>query len=203
MPDLKFVPEGHKYYWKGREVPSVSSILQPLQPSYFDDGGVAIARGNAVHLATAFDDEDNLDEDTLDDSLVGYVDAWRSLKEDLGLDIVSIELPVYHRVLAYAGTIDRVTAYAGTYSLMDIKTGLPSVTHSLQLAGYAQAYQSQTGIRVTTRHVAYLREDGSYEVWDVTPTADRDDGAFVALRRLHGPAPDPSWVIRKGGPSAR
>ena len=164
-----FDPEHHRYTLDGLQLPSVTQILDGAghrAPFKFPEG--VADRGHAVHAACQFDDEDDLDEDSVGSEIMGYVYAWRIYKAETGLEILENEQPLYHPTMMYAGCIDRVIVRNGQKAILDIKSGVRFSHHALQLEGYAQAYEAAHGLELESPHVAvYLAKDGTWkeELW--------------------------------------
>lgn len=194
MPVLEFNDNKHEYKLDGVVVPSVTSIIKFLD----DYSGVpqeimeyTSNRGRAVHLATALDDQDNLDYATVDDAVFPYLDAWRSFRRDTGFKPTHIEQCVYSVKYKYAGTIDRIgtigTNRRDTVKcLIDIKTCavvMPSA--GPQTAAYLTAANECLDLssRAIIRYVVQLRNNGTY-VLHRKPSM-LDAGIFTSALRLH------------------
>jgi hypothetical protein len=161
MPDgLQFDAETHTYTLDGSALPSVTYILREagLIGEWSSNTG-PMTVGSYAHRLTEYDDKGELDADSVDPSLVGYLDAWRRFRTESGIEIVAIEKRVFHAAYRYAGTVDRVVAWNGLRSVIDIKTGSPAPWHALQTAAYANC---ETGI--VHRASVYLSADGKYKV---------------------------------------
>lgn len=181
----------HAYSWEGRRLPSVTQVLRVLD----DFGDVpkdvldfAAFRGTAVHEATALADRDDLDEESLDPELAGYVAAWRRFREESGFEPLLVEHRVVNLQLGYAGTVDRVGQLGGRMALLDIKSG-SRVPRSAgpQLAGYWEALtwmvehgylERSLRLHYRDRYVVHLRPEGRYSL---VPMRDpRDRSIFAA-----------------------
>lgn len=170
---LQFDEETHTYTLAGRTVPSVTQIL-----SFGEDLSRIPAwtaeRGKAVHLAAQFDDEGDLDEESLDPIVRPYLDAYRRWRVKCAPRFLGIELMVWgeHDGLQFCGTIDRVALIEDRLAVLDLKTGSPRPEHAAQVAAYAVAYtQQHDGQCPEHQGCIYLGRDGSYDV------RTYDDGA--------------------------
>ena len=179
MTMLTFDEATHTYCWDGKRVPGVTTILQALHN--FDGvpaGLLAIAqeRGTAVHLACEYLDQGMLDEDSIDPAIAGYVNAWRLFTAELTPIWSHIEARCFHKVMRYAGTVDRVGIINGKEYVLDIKTSIAShAVWGLQTAAYAHALEKERAFRATVQ----LRIDGTYRLieWD-----DKSDWpTFISL----------------------
>jgi hypothetical protein len=146
---LTFDDESHTYRWKGKVVPSVTQVLQPIHdlsmvPS--DVLAAASAFGTAVHRACELYDRRTLDEARLDQSLVPYLRGWKEFLSDHGTEWTAIEQPLFNQRFGYAGTPDRIGFIDDCPAVLDIKSSAelyPAV--GPQLAAYAMAQNPQTG----------------------------------------------------------
>lgn len=167
---LKFDPETHSYSVAGRRVLSVTQILELAGVIDYsrlprDVREFSLARGSAVHLATQFDDEGILDEESVDPEIVGYLNAWRNFRSETGWESFRIEERQYHPAYGYAGTIDRVGAFqGGGLNVLDIKTGKAPGWVALQLAAYSCLAELLDTRPTFGRVSVELHGDGSYKV---------------------------------------
>lgn len=168
---LKFQEAGHRYFIGSREVLSVTTVLEEAGISKPFYGGARgrfyAARGTAVHTATQLDDEDDLDEDTLDEQLLGYLEGWREFRRISGFEPTLIEQTVADPLLGYAGTLDRVGMMGGRLVLIDIKTGSVPKWAGPQTGAYGRLI-----LKPVDRYVVRLEDTGRYSL---TPFTDRGD----------------------------
>lgn len=141
MPELVFDSARHEYRLGGRVLPSVTSILAPLQ----DFGSVpaevlerAAEFGSHVHQAVHLFNEGTLDEDALDPALVPYLHDWKKFICDLNVEVTQSELRMTHSKLGFAGTVDSVAIVGGKLTVIDVKTGQVPRSVGPQLAAYAE-----------------------------------------------------------------
>ena len=189
QPAIDFDEANHLYFVNGKQTPSVSSILSPLVDfSYVPRETLEYAsqRGTAVHRATELYDLGTLDDESVDEAVRPYLDAWKRFRQDTGFVPRLIERRVHHADYGYCGTIDRegcMTELAGSpQAIIDIKTPVhlgPVV--GLQLAAYQEALRSE-GFQVDLRFAVQLRSDGNYRLQSYIEKSDF--GVFVALLTL-------------------
>lgn len=181
---LNFDAASHTYQFQGRVVPGVTQILQPLVDFSRVPPAVLEAKrdlGTRVHEACQFDDEDDLDEASVQDDVRPYLQAWRKFRLETGAEVIACEQRVFDAMRLFAGTLDRVIKYRGVKWVVDIKTALatPS-TVGPQTAAYLRALNDFSVIR---RAAIRLRPDGSYRLDELT---DPNDWAvFNAALTLH------------------
>ena len=157
MSEANFRESDHTYHYRGRRIPSVTELLKPVTGYRGDEAAMAL--GTAVHDATALDDYDDLDEDSVQPEVWPYLEAWRSFRRQhlVGPVFDGIEEMVHHPRLGYAGTLDRRGEVQWPRdghkpSILDIKTGSGSYPwYPLQLYAYAiaaggDAYIDRAGI---------------------------------------------------------
>lgn len=185
---LEFDAATHTYRHNGVVVPSVTQILAPLydglQHIRPDVLAAAGERGTAVHLACELDDEDDLDESTLDPVLVPYLDAWRLFKQQKKVRILAIEARVFHSALRYAGTLDRDIEMDEEPGILDLKaTAVMSPITGPQTAAYAHCTPGKR-----RRFGLQLRKDGTYRLTEFKDPSDLT--CFMSLLNIH------NWRLR-------
>lgn len=169
---LTFDEERHEYRFGGIVVPGVTQILRPLTSFDGIPRHVLEAKadlGRRVHLACQLDDEDDLDEASVEEDVAPYLEAWRSFLRDTGAEVVENERQVYEPTFRYAGTLDNVLRLNGALWLVDKKT-----CFSLPLAVGPQtaAYLRALGRHGMRRAALRLREDGTYRFNPLTGSDD-------------------------------
>lgn len=128
-PGLTFDAAAHRYYFGGRELPSVTTIIRDnrlggdFSRAALDDLERARQLGTAVHMALHYDDEGTLDEGTLDPAVAPYLEAWRQFRRDHHVAIVEMERCYADPVYCFAGTLDRIAVVDGRRGVVDVKTG--------------------------------------------------------------------------------
>ena len=172
----------HIYSVAGREYISVTQAL--------DEGGailwmtkhqVYLDRGRAVHSATQFDDEGDLNDADLPPYLLPYVQAWRRFRAETGFVPLLIELKVFSKRYGYAGTLDRVGLMGDEQVVLDIKSGAVHPATALQTAAYGKAYKPGKRWK---RLGVQLKPDGWFKVheWGAD-MCERDFADFEAFHR--------------------
>lgn len=182
---LRFEPVPHRYWIEpdGVEVPSVTTVLKETRMIDYsmipqDVLQAAAARGTAVHQALAYLDDGELDEDSLDPELTGYLIAYQRFSVEAGFTPTLVEHRVWNRQWMYAGTLDRTGTIGAALVILDFKTGLVLPGHALQLAAYLMCLPEPRRFR---RIALKLSGDGSYRVHEF-PGKDlrRDFDLFLA-----------------------
>lgn len=174
MP-LEFNKELHEYTLNGVRLPSVTEILGPLQDfSMIRPEVLEAARefGQHVHDACDLFDRGELDWQSLDPSLVPYVEGWKLFIEESGAVVIGSETQVVHEKLGYAGSPDKVLAWGNRIVIPDLKaTAIVPKTVGAQTAAYAEAYHSMHGGKKPERYCIHL-QDGKYRTHPRKDPAD-------------------------------
>lgn len=190
---MEFDAENHVYYVNGEVVPSVTQILKEaglVDTTWFTEFGRW--RGSAVHKATHYFDEGDMDRRTLDPVVKPFVADWKRFREDTGFTPTLIEKPLYEPIYGYCGTPDRRGYFLGgkpedSNEVIDLKTypgGKAPWWTRLQLAAYGRMLDRT---RIFRRYAVVLTGDGpKVEEYPVeTYVQDRDDFfACVRVARL-------------------
>lgn len=155
--------DSHVYTLGERMLPSVTEILKGaalVNDQWWTDAGRW--RGSAVHNACWYDDQDDLDEASLDSVLRPYVDAYRKFKVETGFVPSDIETPIYNDLLGYAGTPDRIGKLGdGRLCVPDLKSGASSKVTRYQTVAYASCLPSP---RKYVRMEVRLQPNGKYSL---------------------------------------
>jgi len=184
---LTFDADRHEYRIRGEVVPSVTQVLKlvgAIDDRWYHDRSAQL--GTAVAEATALDDRDDLDPESVDDEVMVYVEAWRRFLRDSKAKVEAIEKRVCNPLYGYAGTLDRHLRLNDQYGIWDIKTGGKYAWHPLQTAGYAMCCDGYG----ESRGCIYLRDDGTYRV--VAHTELNDLTIFASMANAA------RWLIANG-----
>lgn len=181
---LTFDEASHTYAFAGVRVPGVTTILRPL--ANFDGIPIDVLEakanlGRRVHFACQLDDEQDLDESSVEWDVVPYLAAWRKFLAESGATVVQNEQQVYEPNLRFAGTLDNVLLIGGHKYLADKKTSIATpISAGPQTAAYLRALNDPS---VTRRAAVRLRPDGTYR-FNYLSGAD-DFAAFLSCLTLH------------------
>lgn len=169
MAAATFQAEGHIYTLDGRIVPSVTQVLTLAG---LDDVSRiprhhlahAAAIGTAVHQACEFLDEADLDLDSLDPEIVGYVLGYQKFKQEQEFVPAEIERRGISKApdseLHFGFCLDRIGIWKDAEVLIDIKTASRKQSWwGIQTAAYAQAVHFD-GLRMSV----HVSKDGDYKV---------------------------------------
>lgn len=154
VPVASFDADTHTYRDdEGGIILSTTKILQlaELTPAFYKTLDPWYAeKGHAVHAATEYFDKGTLDLDTVDPEIEGYLDAYRKFRQDFPVDILGIEVRLYHPRYKYAGTIDRVIQHDKHFKLFLKKTGKYKLVEVKNIKSHLTFFLS--ALIVTTGH---------------------------------------------------
>jgi len=159
---------GHQYQTDGRSIPSVTQCLAlagltdvSRVPPHILQRAADV--GTAVHLACAYLDADDLDLDSVDPKIVGYVLAYQKFRCDSGFVPELIE----HRAvgvslgLQYGFCVDRMGYVDGQRIVLDLKTSSKAYpSWRIQTVAYALGLDCFEARRAAVK----LAKDGSYQL---------------------------------------
>lgn len=186
MSGLNFDQAAHVYTVGGVVVPSVTQIINPL---YSFDGipedvlEAKRALGHAVHAACEYDDQGDLDEDSVDNSVRPYLEAYRRFRRDVSPKVLMNEQRLYSAKHRYAGTLDRRMLIGNEVWTIDLKTTASmSPAVGIQLAAYDRLAQEQGGVP-SRMGALQLMKDGQYKLHPYKSATDFP--VFLSLLNLH------------------
>jgi hypothetical protein len=162
MPNLELDEATHTYTLNGRRLISVTQALSILDDRWKVDP-FYLERGRLIHLATEYYDRDELDFDSLDERIGGYVNAYINFKIETGFIPHLIEHKLYHPRYFYAGRMDRIGSLNSNEDLLDLKSGEKADVDELQGSGYWELCRVN-GIPIKKVFDLYLHEDGTYKL---------------------------------------
>jgi len=182
--DLIFTEATHEYrHGEGGEVlPSVTGILK--SEGYIDGDWYTEAariRGTYVHKICHLHNIGDLDETTVDETLVGYYEAYLSFLAETQFVVEDSELLVHSDTYLFAGTLDIRGKFPGAKmkSVIDIKSGSIEPWVAIQLAGYTVCLPDPH-----ERYSLQLTADGKYHLKQWKDRSDQ--GVFLgALAGFH------------------
>jgi hypothetical protein len=168
MSSATFAAHLHAYELDGRQIPSVTQVLTLAGIS--DVSGIpvhnldrAASIGKAVHLACDLLDADDLDLDSLDPQIVGYVLGYQRFREEWDFVPELIEHRTVASVLGlqYGMCVDRVGPLRGKMYVLDLKTSSKRRPEwAIQTIAYAQGL----GMYDAGRAALHLHKDGTYNL---------------------------------------
>ena len=154
--------------------PHVTDILARaglVDTQWFKD--FDLERGSAVHAATHYLDEGDIDWPTVDPVVLPRVRQYQHFLDEVKPQILSIEEAVVNEALRYQGRLDRRVVINGREGVLDIKGPSRAAWQALQVAMYAACFP-----RPLARWTLHLSDD-SYRLiehrgrhdWEVAKAA--------------------------------
>lgn len=124
---LTFDEEKHLFTANGEVIPSVTTVLKRagMTPDWSKIADIEwyAQRGTYIHRATELWEAKTLDEDTVDDEIRPYLEAYKKFRADYPVPITAQELRLWHPRYRYAGIIDIVTEDTSSFKLFLKNTG--------------------------------------------------------------------------------
>lgn len=172
-----YVDASRAHRLDGIPIPSVTQVLKAAGlSSDFSMVPIDILErkrqiGQAVHAATHYFDDGDLDEATIAPEVVPYLDAWKRLRDDRALEPELLETVVCSRLFHFIGRFDRLCRILrgpARRILLDLKIGDPDAAAAdLQTAGYEVALREEhpeLGSAAIERWSVQLCPDGRYRL---------------------------------------
>lgn len=181
---VDFDAAAHTYAVGGIKRPSVTGLIAAAFGVGYFPPDWYLDRGRKVHQASVYLEDGDLDWSTVSDEIRGYLEAFEKVLKDLKpVNALPPETKMFHSVLGYCGTPDRVWMVRGDVWIVDLKTGVHGRKAALQTKGYellfkqvARELNLQT--KIVRRFVLKLDKDGRFKF--VPHTDDSDDAVFRA-----------------------
>lgn len=166
MPSLEYNDKLHEYKLDGVVLPSVTTILKDCGMMkalkfYTLDGA---NKGKRRHKLTELYDKDILDYGSIAEEDMPYLEGWIKVKEALKIEVEpsGVEVRLYHPLLRYVGTADRICKLNEIITIVDLKTGAKEKWHVLQLILYGLAYAALYDQPLPNLLSVYLKSNGKY-----------------------------------------
>lgn len=168
FPELKFEEKRHIYTLDGQLLPSVTTVMKPLDREMYcgineDVMKIAAYRGTSIH--NALENYVLYGIEDIEPKYRGYFDGFLKFWKENNPEPLATESRLYHRILRYAGTADLPCIIGGKRVLVDYKTSaeVNSMLTGVQLEAYAKAYDSH-GFKFDEKAIVHLKSDGSYHM---------------------------------------
>lgn len=116
----------------------------------------AMSYGQAIHIATYYDDKNTLDESTLDSATGAELEVYRRFKKETKAIMLLREAPCGIIAPKSAGRVDIVADLNGWPAIIEIKRAIPSRAHEIQTAAYQSAVYQTYKITCYKRFALYL-----------------------------------------------
>ena len=165
---LTFDKSNHIYHWNGKQLPSVTEILEKtgwIDKTWFTDD--ARNRGTATHEAIRLYLQDDLDPDSVHPEVQPRLDAAKQFLHDMKVEPIHIEVPMACILTPgqpYAGTPDLVCKMDGAITVIDWKNAaVESCWWPMQMKMYSRLDEIKK-LKDARLHSVRLLEDGTYRM---------------------------------------
>jgi hypothetical protein len=195
---FQFDEVNHVYTEDGVPVISCTQILDEVGLIDYDGINKDVLErksviGSYAHAATQYIDEGDINWDSIDPQIAGYVRGYEKFKQETGF----IPILTEHRGIAnlngskYGWTIDRYGLLNGKPAVIELKcTSAEEKSWKVQLAGYTLALDQErpkywTTPKLVQRVGLQLKPDGRYKCYpysdkNIYPNCDLDFAAFTS-----------------------
>ncbi len=188
-PEITLNEVTHQYFHKsGRELISVTTAFERVgitdfSKVPFDIIEPARVLGDMVHEIAMYYGLGVLDEDSVDPSLLGYLEGIKKFFDIEVGEVVAIEKPIFSLTHGFAGTPDII--YRDKKNRLrcdDYKSALkPHKACKWQTAPYAFAYEKMHKERIDKRRGIHFTKDGGYQIDDHNNPLRRDFDEFLSI----------------------
>lgn len=162
----------HRYFdAKMQPIPGVTETLNNTGIVCYDHIPKKILEhkaeiGTAAHASTHYYDENDLEITTVDEEVVGYLEAWIKFRKETRIEIHAIEQRgiCVADGMPYGYTFDRDCTFEGYRTLLEIKcTAGVEISWGPQTAAYEIPLRAQDG-KARRRVAVHLKPDGKYSL---------------------------------------
>lgn len=184
---LKFYDENHIYELDGEEIPSVSELSRFASREIYGEISQytldnAAERGTKVHKAC--ENLDRYGDCEVDENIAPYIKAYIQFVSDYQPEWELVEKPMASANRRFAGTLDRAGKLnTGKTAIIDLKSSsvVQKVLAMIQLNGYDELYEENTGKIADELYILHLKKDGTYKLINF----EKDRTLFNACLSLH------------------
>lgn len=193
-PGVSFDQESHTYMMDGAPAPSVSALLNVVDPDVYagireDIMREAAERGSNCHDMIALDVRGDLDVTSLSGHLVEDYLAWDDFREKFQFEAAHSERVVASRRHRYCGTLDLAgtLVYKGSRGnwLVDIKrTAARPGLVDIQTEAYKVAAVETLGLPEDIRRgCLWIKRNGTFDFFELSNKSDR--AVLLAARTIY------------------
>lgn len=171
----------------GRNVPSITDILKEfgfIDDEYFKPEHRE--RGQRIHSATHYLDENDLNWASVRDEDLGFMQAYERASKELNLRHIRTEERLFNTALMFCGKPDRVSTWnlSKGQVVLEIKTGSVPASTGLQTAGQDLLLPTLSVPR--ERAALELHSDGTWRpVFFSGAEHEQDRDIFLGLVAAH------------------
>lgn len=154
-----FDAELHEYKSSGIRFPGATDVIKSeglVDPMWMSEE--ARWRGKCVHRGVELMVKEELDWDSVDELVSGYIRSAQNFIATTGFEVVGCELPCFD--LAFACIPDLWGRLNGCNVVVELKTGLVPNWAAIQTALQVRALRTSFGFKATKRFGLQLLADG-------------------------------------------
>ncbi len=159
----------HRYYLGGRELFSVSRVIEAegLKIKFYASDPVHRQRGDAIHMGVHDIGLGRFDAANYSPILAPYFDAYRRFQDDHHFKVRRVEQLIWHPEWWMAGTLDQDGVAKGNVNWMvDIKTGTLPPAVAIQVGFYGILAKRSRDWDYECRKSLLLTPNGKYRLSD-------------------------------------
>jgi len=179
MPNCRFDAEKHLYFIDGVNVPSFSEIAEANGLFNYSAVSEEVMQasgqfGSAAHKACQLWDLEQLDEESLSEPLIPYLDGWKKFRSEFGVVIYPqwIETPMFSLKYRFGTTPDRIVSIGNKMTVLEIKTTTTiQKAIAVQTAAQKLAFEENYG-SIKQRLAVQLVGDGKYKIHEYKKLSD-------------------------------
>lgn len=186
MPELLFYPETHTYTLDGKEIPSVTQLIEIYSTAKVEENSdldltfeSAAERGTLLHgylehRLTGGEVEDY----EIPDAYSGYVEAIELFLLEHELEPMLIETPMHNRGY-FAGTPDYIGGFDGDTAILDWKfiSQIQKTKVGAQLNGY-RIMAERNDIYIDKLYCIQFLANGQYRLYPVSDDGETFDWCY-------------------------
>ena len=186
---ITFKEDTHQYFDESEvEVPGITTILKsaalidyraPGNELFSED---FMLRGKAVHKAIELYNKKTLDENTIDEVVKPYFEAYKKFKKDTGYKSKQSEVLAWHPQRRYATMVDDIGFMGQDPVLLEFKTGAYQPWHRLQVVAGRACLGDE--FKTNKDFVLQLNDNATYTLHKV-PYEVTEEMLFFSLVNLY------------------
>lgn len=189
LNELTFEENSHTYKLNGIIIPSVSTIMEPLNHAKYSgikESTLAAAAEKGTIVHNAIENWIKFGIEDVPSEYKGYFDCFLEFWNMYSPEVIGSELRIYHKQLSYGGTIDLLANISGELTLVDYKSvyTVSEMTCGVQLEAYSQALTSHA-INIQKKKILHLTKNGKMDIIDFPVKDAQRWRVFGALKTVY------------------
>lgn len=184
--ELDFYESTHRYFYKGRELKSVTQALESVGITDFSKVAWEVLEratliGDYVHELARLHARKELDESTIDPHLAGYYEGIKRFFKERVRRVLKVEANIVDLKFGYAGRFDILyLSKENRVCLDDYTTGqINHLAKRLQTAPYQRSAELNYRLKIRERASVVISPTGDYNRTVYKKRTDFDDFVHV------------------------